>query len=141
MFRACPAGSAYDPADKPGLAGFAADLSDEGAGNLNSRAFHGALAERAIRWRVQTERDYMVVTVTSLKENLPEALHLLQLALTHPRFDNRRSSTVSTATSEAPRSLQPTPTSWSSRPGNGSGLLIWCWRRATARSHPCAGEA
>jgi len=83
-----PAGSAYDPADKPGLADFAADLIDEGAGNLNSRAFHGALADRAIQFRADVERDYMVVTITSLKENLPEALHLLQLALTRPRFDN-----------------------------------------------------
>ena len=91
-----PAGSAYDPGDKPGLAGFAASLIDEGAGNLNSRAFHGALADRAIRFRAQTERDYMVVTVSSLKENLPEALHLLQLALTRPRFDADAVSRVRT---------------------------------------------
>jgi zinc protease len=83
-----PAGSAYDPAGKAGLASFAAALIDEGAGNLNSRAFHGALADKAIRFNARVERDYMVVTLTSLRENLPEALRLLQLALTHPRFDN-----------------------------------------------------
>jgi len=83
-----PAGSAYDPADKAGLASFAAALIDEGAGNLNARAFHGALADKAIRFNARVERDYMVVTLTSLKENLPEGLRLLQLALTHPRFDN-----------------------------------------------------
>ena len=42
-----PAGSAYDPADKAGLATFAASLMDEGAGGLNSSAFHQALAGRA----------------------------------------------------------------------------------------------
>ena len=82
-----PAGSAYDPAGKDGLASFAASLIDEGAAGLNSRAFHGALADRAIQFRARVERDYMVVTITTLKENLPEALHLLQLALTRPRFD------------------------------------------------------
>ena len=91
-----PAGSAYDPGDRPGLASFAASLIDEGAGNLNSRAYHGALADRAIRFRAQTERDYMVVTVSTLKENLPEALRLLQLALTRPRFDADAVSRVRT---------------------------------------------
>ena len=36
-----PAGSAYDPAGKAGLAAFAAALIDEGAGNMDSTAFHG----------------------------------------------------------------------------------------------------
>src|ERR1700744_4846524 len=39
-----PAGSGYDPAGKAGLAAFAADLIDEGAGGLGSKAFHEALA-------------------------------------------------------------------------------------------------
>jgi zinc protease len=83
-----PAGSAYDPAGKAGLASFAASLIDEGAGGMNARAFHGALADRAIQFNVNVERDYMVVGITSLSENLPEALRLLQTALLHPRFDN-----------------------------------------------------
>ena len=29
----------------------------------------------------------MIVSVVTLTENLPEAMHLLQLALTRPRFD------------------------------------------------------
>jgi zinc protease len=82
-----PAGSAYDPPGKAGLATFAGSLIDEGAGNLNARAFHGALADRAIKLSINVDRDYMVVGVTSLTENLPEALRLLQVALTHPRFD------------------------------------------------------
>jgi zinc protease len=82
-----PAGSAYDPAAKAGLASFAASMIDEGAGGLNSAAFHGALADRAIQFRASVERDYLVITITTLTENLPEAMHLLQLALTRPRFD------------------------------------------------------
>jgi zinc protease len=82
-----PAGSAYDPSGKAGLAAFAASLLDEGAGNLDSRAFHEALANKAIRLSAGTERDYLVISVSSLTENVPEAMRLLQLALTRPRFD------------------------------------------------------
>ena len=76
-----PAGSAYDPADK------AAAMIDEGAGKLDSKAFHEALANRAINFSASASRDYLVISVTSLSRNVPEALHLLQLALTRPRFD------------------------------------------------------
>ncbi|HEX4271909.1 MAG TPA: pitrilysin family protein [Rhizomicrobium sp.] len=82
-----PAGSAYDPAGKAGLANFAASMIDEGAGGLDSKTFHEALANRAIAFSARAERDYLVITVTTLKENAPEAMHLLQLALTRPRFE------------------------------------------------------
>ena len=87
VVAALPAGSAYDPGAKPGLASFAASLIDEGSGAMDSRAFHEALADHAIQFRATIERDYMVISVTSLSENLPEAMKLLQTALTHPRFD------------------------------------------------------
>ncbi|MGZ5922529.1 MAG: M16 family metallopeptidase [Rhizomicrobium sp.] len=82
-----PAGSAYDPAAKAGLASFTAALIDEGAGNLDSRAFQEALADHAIQLRASVERDDMVISVVTLSENAPLAMHLLQMALTHPRFD------------------------------------------------------
>ena len=83
-----PAGSAYDPSGKAGLATFAASLMDEGAGGLDSKAFHEALANRAISFSARAERDYLVISISTLKENAPEAMHLLQLALTRPRFEN-----------------------------------------------------
>jgi zinc protease len=82
-----PAGSAYDPADKPGLADMMASLLDEGAGDLTSDAFKQALESRAIRLTASAERDYVVVTLTTLKENADEAFRLAALALGHPRFD------------------------------------------------------
>jgi zinc protease len=82
-----PAGSAYDPAGKAGLANFAASMMDEGAGGLDSKAFHEALANRAISFSARAERDYLVISISTLKENAPEAMHLLQLALTRPRFE------------------------------------------------------
>jgi zinc protease len=83
-----PAGSAYDPPGKAGLAAFTASMIDEGAGGLDSKAFHEALANRAIAFSARAERDYLTISISTLKENAPEALHLLQLALTRPRFEN-----------------------------------------------------
>jgi zinc protease len=82
-----PAGSAYDPPGKAGLAAFAAAMMDEGAGPLDSKGFHQALGDKAIGFSARVERDYLVISITTLKENAPEALHLLQLVLTHPHFD------------------------------------------------------
>src|SRR5437868_6551511 len=89
-----PAGSAYDPAGKAGLAAFAGAMIDEGAGGLDSKAFHEALANRAISFSARAERDYLVISISTLKENAGEAMHLLQLALTHPRFENEALSRV-----------------------------------------------
>jgi zinc protease len=83
-----PAGSAYDPSGKAGLATFASAMMDEGAGDVDSKAFHEALANRAISFSARAERDYLVISISTLKENAAEAMRLLQLALTHPRFDN-----------------------------------------------------
>ncbi|HEY4265438.1 MAG TPA: pitrilysin family protein [Micropepsaceae bacterium] len=82
-----PAGSAYDPADKPGLANMVASLLDEGAGDLASDAFKQALESRAIRFQATADRDYIVVTLTTLKENADEAFRLAGLAFAHPRFE------------------------------------------------------
>jgi zinc protease len=82
-----PAGSAYDPTDKPGLANLTASLIDEGAGDLVSDAFKQALESRAIRFAAAADRDYIVVTLTTLKENADEAFRLAALAFAHPRFD------------------------------------------------------
>lgn len=87
MTVALPAGSAYDPAGKPGLANFAAQLMDEGAGNLRADAFQTALGNRAIRLSVSTERDYLIVTLVTLSRNAKDAFQQFGMALTHPRFD------------------------------------------------------
>ncbi|HEY4275276.1 MAG TPA: insulinase family protein [Rhizomicrobium sp.] len=82
-----PAGTAYDPSGKAGLAAFTASLLDEGAGAMNSRAFQEALADHAIQLSASAERDDMVISVVTLSENAPLAMKLLQTALTKPRFD------------------------------------------------------
>jgi zinc protease len=87
MSASLPAGSAYDPANKAGLAAFAAALLDEGAGNMRAEAFQSALNSRAIRLTVSPDRDRLTISLVTLSANAPDAFRLLGLALSQPRFD------------------------------------------------------
>lgn len=82
------AGTAYDPADKAGLAAFARSLLDAGAGNLDEEA----IAERQVDTGAQlgghTDLDRSGVslrTLSSAKER-NAALDLMRLLLTQPTF-------------------------------------------------------
>jgi len=87
LSAALPAGSAYDPPGKSGLANFAAELLDEGAGSMKAGAFQTALGNRAIRLSVTTDRDYLIISLVTLADNAKDAFDLLGQALSHPRFD------------------------------------------------------
>ena len=80
-------GASQDEADKAGTAHFAADLLDEGAGELDSKAFHERLENHAIELGFQVGRDYFRGSLRALNEHRDEAVGLLRLALTKPRFD------------------------------------------------------
>jgi zinc protease len=80
-------GGAQDPADKSGTGSLTTDLLDEGAGDMDGRAFHEALERKAIEMNFQVSRDYVRGTLRTLKENQDEAFRLLGLAITSPRFD------------------------------------------------------
>jgi zinc protease len=87
MTVAIPAGSAYDPAGKDGLATFAASMLDEGAGPYNSAGYQAALNGRAIRLSMSPNRDWLLISLVTLKENAPAAFRLLGIALSKPHFD------------------------------------------------------
>jgi zinc protease len=80
-------GSSQDDADKPGTANLAADLLDEGAGDLDSRTFHERMENHAIELSFQVGHDYFHGSLRTLNEHRDEAFDLLGLALTAPRFD------------------------------------------------------
>jgi zinc protease len=80
-------GSSQDSADKAGTANLAADLLDEGAGDLDSKAYHERLENHAIELRFRVGRDYFHGSLRTLNEHREEAFDLLRLALTKPRFD------------------------------------------------------
>lgn len=80
-------GAAQDPADKPGLASMTANLLDEGADDLDSKAFHARLERRAIEMNFSVSRDRLQGQLRMLNEHRDEAFGLLKLAVTAPRFD------------------------------------------------------
>ncbi|HEY0265523.1 MAG TPA: pitrilysin family protein [Rhizomicrobium sp.] len=129
-----PAGSAYDPAGKAGLAAFAGAMIDEGAGGLDSKAFHEALASRAIAFSARAERDYLVISISTLKENAPEAMHLLQLALTRPRFENEALLRVRAQIVQSLQQEQAEP------PRVASRAFMRAFFGDHAYAHPVSGE-
>jgi zinc protease len=80
-------GASQDEADKAGTAHLAADMLDEGGGDLDSKTFHERLENHAIEMTFQVGRDYLYGSLRSLDEHRDEAFDLLRLALTSPRFD------------------------------------------------------
>ena len=80
-------GSVQDEPDKAGAANLAADLLDEGAGDLDAKTFHDRLEKHAIEMRFQVARDYFHGSLRTLNEHRDEAFNLLHLALSAPRFD------------------------------------------------------
>ena len=87
MSYAFNGGSAQDPADKAGTANLVADTLDEGAGELDSRAFHDRLERRAIELSFSATRDQFYGSLRVLNDNRDEAFDLLRMALSQPRFD------------------------------------------------------
>lgn len=80
-------GANADPADKPGVASMVAALLDEGAGDLDSQTFQERMEDKAIELGFTASRDQFRGSMRALSLNLDEAVTLLRLALTAPRFD------------------------------------------------------
>jgi len=80
-------GAAQDPAEKPGVANLAADLWDDGAGDLDTKAFQERLERKSIELGFSAGRDYIHGSLRTLTANRDEAFDYLRMALTQPRFD------------------------------------------------------
>jgi zinc protease len=80
-------GAAQDPAEKAGLGALMAAVLDEGAGELDSQAFHRALDEIAVEMSFHCDRDHWSGRMRTLTKNLDRAAELLRLAVNTPRFD------------------------------------------------------
>jgi zinc protease len=86
MAYAFNGGSTQDAADKAGTANLAADMLDEGAGDLDSKAYHERLERHAIELSFSVSRDYFRGSLRALTEHGEEAFDLLALALQKPHF-------------------------------------------------------
>lgn len=80
-------GAALDPAGREGLARMTAALLDEGAGDMDAKAFRGALEDRSIALSFDSSFDEFSGSLQTLNEHRDKAAELLSLALTRPRFD------------------------------------------------------
>jgi zinc protease len=80
-------GAIQDPPDKAGVANMVAALLDEGAGDLDAKAFHERLEEKAVQLGFSSGRDRFRGSLRTLTEHRDEAFELLRLALNAARFD------------------------------------------------------
>jgi len=80
-------GASQDAAEKAGTASLTTNMLDEGAGDLDSSAFHQRLERRAIEMSFSVGRDFTYGSLRTLNDNRDEATELLRLALNAPRFD------------------------------------------------------
>lgn len=80
-------GSAGEPPAKAGLAEMTAALLTEGAGDLDSQAFHTRLEDLAVELTFTAGRDRFSGTLRTLTRHRDQAFDLVHLALTAPRFD------------------------------------------------------
>jgi zinc protease len=80
-------GATQDPQGRYGATTIMSGLLDEGAGELDSQAFHRALDDKAIEIGFHADQDKIGGRMRTLSKNLDRAGALLALALNAPRFD------------------------------------------------------
>ncbi len=81
-------GASQDPADKPGVAYMAAAALDEGAGDLDAKAFQRRSDSNAIEMSFKVNRDDFRGSLKMLSDRKDIGFDQLRLALTKPRFDS-----------------------------------------------------
>jgi zinc protease len=124
-------GSSQDEATKPGTASLTSNLLDEGAGDLDAKAFQQRVESRAIELSFSVSRDYFNGTLRTLSENREEAFNLLRLALTAPRFDTEAVERVRAQVISGLRRDETNPNSLASRN----------WWSAAFPNHPYGQES
>ncbi len=80
-------GSAFEPAEKSGLASLTASMLDEGAGEYGAKAFQEALENIGGRFGARAGTLNTTVKISSLSENLAQTVELAALALQNPSFN------------------------------------------------------
>ncbi len=119
-------GGASDPAGKAGLADMTMSLLDEGAGELDSQTFQGRMESLSIRLSFDAGQETVRGSLKTLNRNRGEALELLRLALTAPRFDGD-------AVERIRRQIIVSLNRRSTDPDTVAGRT---WRRAVFANHP-----
>ncbi|MBF0433786.1 MAG: insulinase family protein [Magnetococcales bacterium] len=79
-------GSVFDPVGKEGVAFMTAWMFNEGAGDMDAESFRDRLDYFGIVMNGDAKRDTLEVSLTTLAGHVEEAVRLLALRLTQPRF-------------------------------------------------------
>ena len=82
-----PAGSALDPAERPGLASMTADMLDEGSGERSAIEMQEALARIGAELDTEAGPDSVVLSLSLLDRFVPQGLRLLSDIVVRPRLD------------------------------------------------------
>ena len=114
-------GANQDPPGKPGVAYMAAALMDEGAGDLDAKAFQARAERNAVELSFSAHRDDTRGSLKVLKDRQDEGFDLLRLAVTSPRFDQDAIERVRAQMLSALRRETTNP--------NDIGSRLW-WRTA-----------
>ena len=80
-------GAGNDPADKPGVGYMVSSTLDDGAGELDAKAFQQQVEANAVELRFSVTHDYFYGSIRLLRDRMEPSFDLLRLALTQPRFD------------------------------------------------------
>ncbi len=79
-------GSTEDPETKSGTAYMVSSMLDEGAGPLDSRAYHQQLEDNAVELNFSVNHDYFQGSIKLLKDRQDKSFELLRLALNDATF-------------------------------------------------------
>ncbi len=102
-------GALHDPEELKGLSMMATSMLDEGAGGLKAQGFQQKLNELAAQLSFSSSNEDFTISLRTLAENAEEALKLIKLALTKPRFDSEPFERVRTQILTALKRIPESP--------------------------------
>ncbi len=103
------AGSADDPADRPGLISLLGDLLDEGAGGRDAIGLSDALARLGSRLTVDVGPDAMAISIASLARHFEETLAIVADIVRRPHLADADFERVRDLTRNRLRQLRQSP--------------------------------
>jgi predicted Zn-dependent peptidase len=83
---AIPAGSAFDPESRAGLASLTTEMILRGAGDRNSRQFLEELENLGIIWSEAVSRQHILLTATMRASRLPDAVAIFSDVILRPHI-------------------------------------------------------
>ena len=104
-----PAGSACDPAERPGLASMTADILDEGSGDRSAIEMQEELARIGAELDTETGPDSVVLTISLLERFVTQGLRILSDIIVRPRLGAPDFERVRTLRANRIRQLKDLP--------------------------------